>query len=171
MNKFSTLSADNHSVTSSSGRSESNRRREVEQMNEIKRREEEANYTFAPKISTKFYVSKDAEENRFMSLYSDAKKKLLTQKEERIKLDQELTFAPRFSTKPSSRSNSRERGQSIGERLYNATSTVKDSQSFRNSISIENISLNSSMSSKSVCSFTPTISKRAKSIDRSSSAD
>ena len=174
MNKFSTVSAENSSVTSSSGRSESsNRRREVEQMIEMKKREEESNYTFAPKISTKVYISKDAEENRFMSLYSDAKKKLMLHKEERLKLDQAQTFAPKFSTKPSSRSNSRERGQSIGERLFNATSSAvkESSQSMRSTSSIENISLNSSMSSKSVCSFTPTISKRAKSIDRSGSAD
>ena len=152
----------------------SNRRREVADRNEMKRREEEANYTFAPKILAK-YTSKDTEENRFMSLYSDAKKKLMIQKEERSKLDQANTFTPKFSTRPSSRTNSRERGQSIGERLFNTASAVKvkDSNSStegsrreRSSSSVDNLSINSSD-----CSFTPVISKRAKSIDRSSSSD
>eukprot|EP01036_Dinobryon_divergens_P027479 gene27479-36257_t len=191
-----TADGDSNSVECSSPNGTSNRRREIEMKREIKRMEDEANYTFAPKsVSKKQFVSKDADEDRFMTLYTDAKKRHLEQREEKLKqkYSQDLTFTPKFSTRASSRSNSRDRGQSIGDRLYNATPNKinncpsEDSQRSgksnfsKSSVNNENTvsplgtrSISSSRSNKSYqseCSFTPTISKRAKSIDRSSSAD
>ena len=188
-----------NSVECSSPNATSNRRREIELKREIKRMEDEANYTFVPKsVTKKQFVNKDLEEDRFMTLYTNAKKRHIEQREEKLKqkLTQDLTFTPKFSTKASSRSNSRDRGQSIGDRLYNATpnkikycpsGASEDSQKSsrinisRSSLNSENTvsplgtrSISSSRSNKSYqsdCSFTPTISKRAKSIDRSGSAD
>ena len=183
-----------------------NRRREIELNKERKKLEEEANYTFAPKtVTKKVFVGKDAEEDRFMALYTDAKKRHMEQKEKQ-KQPQDLTFTPKITSRASSRSNSAERGQSVGDRLYRATSaafrssskavarissddteqtglkstksakSVNSRSTSRSSITSDSSllgtrSVSSSKSGKSDCSFTPSISKRAKSIDRSTSAD
>mmetsp|Transcript_13297 Transcript_13297/g.18236 ORF Transcript_13297/g.18236 Transcript_13297/m.18236 type:complete len:1116 (+) Transcript_13297:112-3459(+) len=190
----------------------SNRRREIELNREKKKKDEEANLTFAPKsIAKKVFVSKDVEEDRFMTLYSDAKKRHQEQKEEKLKqkISQDLTFTPKITSRASSRASSREKGQSVGERLYSTSSHnssklvgrvssddtegtgVKSTQSAKsaNSRSSSRSSINSDLtissvgsrsisssrlsksSTQSACSFTPSISKRAKSIDRSSVSD
>lgn len=155
------------------------RRREVERMKEQKRLEEEAQFTFMPmSISKKKFNSKDFDEDRFSVLYSDAKKRHLEQRNERLKerLDEELTFSPKLSPRVSShlRSSSRD---SMSRTSAAATSRSMSSDgpiAAKPTANITTITTHNNTKAstaktpvKNEFTFSPAISKRAKSIDRS----
>ena len=175
-----------------SASSSANRRFEIEQKKIQRKMEEEAEYTFYPKsISKKKFTSRDFEEDRFLSLYGDAKKRHLEQKTERLKekLSEELTFSPKLSPRVRSASKSR---VPVVERLYNTpmtatkervvasrsdsseglTSTTKSVSEKDLGSSIKSGNGKAATATKPEYTFSPAISKRAKSMERTrASAD
>jgi len=139
-----------------------NPRQELELRKEKLRQEEEANFTFKPAlVSSSRGRSRDPkalDENRFDKLYSDAlKRHLQTQFKAEGEKDKDIPFAPRLATRgrsvsrgsSASRGSARERNEPFHERLTQTTSPKPKA-----------------LPEQKELTFKPTISKRAKSIER-----
>jgi len=160
---------DSRAVSPGDRSGSTSRRREIERMKEQKRLEEEAQFTFMPmSISKKKFSSKDSDEDRFSVLYSDAKKRHLDMRNERLKdrLDEELTFSPKLSPRVL-RSSSRDTISRIS-----AAGTSR-SMSSDGPIAVKHTAKSIAAVKtpvKNEFTYSPSISKRAKSIDRSRAA-
>jgi len=148
-------------------------RMEVLLRKEKKLLEEEANYTFQPKIvSTRDNANKNRHaaaggvssyggNSRFDQLYSDALKRHLESQWKQHHEDRDLTFKPKINrSRPSSRGGSRagspprsETSRASTDRLYNQSIGNVKGKIFED------------------LTFKPSITKRAQSIDRKTSAD
>mmetsp|Transcript_22634 Transcript_22634/g.31012 ORF Transcript_22634/g.31012 Transcript_22634/m.31012 type:complete len:507 (+) Transcript_22634:74-1594(+) len=153
---------DEESVMSSTEVVVPNLKLEIMMRKEKERKDDEANYTFRPKvkgeIKKKNNSYQDSESDRFSRLYSDAVKRKVEQKHKQ-KIEPELTFKPYITSKASSRASSRERsGQWVGERLYTTAANKTANNSEKQKQNGDN-------------NFTPVISRRAKSIERSNEKD
>ena len=132
-----------------------NRREEVRRMREDRLREKEQNLTFKPTIkkstSNMSLTSEtpSAMESRFDKLYSEAKKR----KETAERRDQLYTFQPTTNTKGKKRSSTPE---GTSKRLYEAPGAGKPRRS-------------SSVDKSKERSFSPQITSRGRSIERSGS--
>lgn len=132
-----------------------NKKMEIMLRKEKERLEDEAQFTFKPKIKgeIKKNLYQDGQSDRFNRLYSDAVKRKVQEKSKQP-VEPELTFRPSITEKATVRANSRERnGKWVGERLYTIASNKKPSEK-------------SNPDPEAI--FTPVISQRAKSIERSS---
>lgn len=150
-----------------------NPRLEISLRKERERQIEASQFTFKPNVTPykKSHVQNDttAKENRFDKLYGDALKRHLTvqSKDEEDKKDKDLTFTPKISSLGAkvSRSSSRDR-LGLTSRSNNnsrASSRERDSDRRSRSKAVEEY--------QNECTFTPTISKRAKSIERQRSTE
>jgi len=150
---------DEESVMSSTEVVVPNLKLEIMLRKEKERKDDEANYTFRPKVKGEIKRDyQDSESDRFTRLYSDAVKRKIDQKHKQI-VEPELTFKPNITPKASSRASSRERsGQWVGERLF-TTASAK---------TVNTLEKCKQIGEKK---FTPTISRRAKSIERSNEKD
>lgn len=142
-----------------------NPKMEVMMKREQRLREEEAHYTYKPQLVTS-KAKKDAlkqkeDVNRFDRLYSDALKRHLECKWKEANGEDELTFKPKISKK-GSRSNSRTRSASK-ERDASRESTEQVANR------LHATHTGRLKEAPDEYSFQPTISKRAKSIDRKES--
>lgn len=116
--------------------------------------EEEANYTYKPKIIGDLRRSLSCDADRFSRLYGDA---ITRQNQHKQKSSQEveLTFKPVITSMARSRGSSRDRsGKSVGERLYTCA--------------IAKSTTTPEKSKDSEAVFSPTISRRAQSIEPTS---
>lgn len=164
-----------------------NLRKEIELKKARAKADEEANLTFKPSMYTSHHKSNSSatkapqssvemspRENRFDKLYSDALKRHLssTTKEELLR-DKELTFTPKLTSRsssrqnsrPSSRSKDRPTNESVDTTIAtNATSATPVHERLSTPTRVLRRVDNSDNNSE--FSFTPSISKRAKSIER-----
>lgn len=147
---------ENVSITSSmaeGGSRFSHHRAEVERKREAKKREEEENLTFKPKLY-EFKSTGDKQDgggkSRFDKLYEHARKKQLqATSPEDAPPSPELTFHPTLVARSSSRSKRDESPAERVNRMYNAKGSG-----------------NNSVDVVEKPSFQPTISKRASSVER-----
>lgn len=144
------FATDGVSIAGTESTSPVNPRLEIQMRKEKQLQEEDAHYTYKPTLINKPRKEEKSDVNRFDRLYSDALKRHLESKWKESVEDKDLTFKPKISAKGSnSRAASRERGatsESIANRLYSPKPKTVEAEEF---------------------SFKPTITKRAKSIDRS----
>lgn len=146
-------------------------RMEIMLKKEKLKQEEEANFTYKPKLFTsptnknkpKPNEDPNARENRFDKLYSDALKRHISHTMKEEQKDKDLTFTPKVTKRASSasRSNSASRGNGARSVSRERTSVGSDAvsdgrQTPRSRKSIE----------PEKPTFKPAISKRAKSIER-----
>lgn len=165
-------------VVGNVGRSaSSNRRAEIEHMKELRRQEEEAQFTYFPKTVTKkkFESKMEFFEDRFLILYGDAKKCHLTQRTERLRelLEEELTFSPKLSPRVRSVSRDAKNRKDFETRLHNISLTASKERmitSRNDSSDIANINIAKAKAAGKItvdeCTFSPKITSRAKSMER-----
>eukprot|EP01038_Epipyxis_sp_PR26KG_P005258 gene5258-7307_t len=134
-----------------------NPRVEIMLKKELQLKEEEANFTFKPKLPNYTRKSTKGEEggglSRFDRLYSDALKRQIETKE--AKVETNLTFQPQIHTRGRSKSPS-----------VNSKSDSRASSTERGSLRGASPSARTKYDPNSVLTFKPQISKRAKSLER-----
>lgn len=150
-----------------------NRKLEISLRKERQKQLDEAQYTFKPSVTPykKGHPLSDSigRENRFDKLYGDALKRHISLQSKDVddsaRKDKDLTFTPKISAKGAriSRSSSRERlgltRSSSRSREPSQERSVADSDERRSSS-------RSRISSESEFTFKPSITKRAKSVER-----